>query len=66
MSYYGNVHNKSTATTGRDYSKIEGEGSVHSNDRETARELSSGLADCVSHGNEIAYEMHARSKGWIK
>lgn len=55
---YGNVYNKSTARSGKDYSSISGEGSVNSNDLETAERLASGLADCVSHGNEIAYEAH--------
>lgn len=64
--YYGKVYNKSTATSEKDYCRIEGEGSCRSNDLETARNLSSGLAECVDHGNQIAYEMHARSKGWIK
>jgi hypothetical protein len=63
---YGNVHNKSTARSGKDYCSINGEGSVHSNDLETARGLASGLAESLSHGNEIAYEIHAKSKGWIK
>jgi hypothetical protein len=63
---YGDVHNKSTASSGRDYCGIEGKGSVRSNDLETARGLASGLADSVNHANEIAYEMHARSKGWMK
>jgi len=61
---YGNVHNKSTFHSGKDYCSLEGEGSVHSNDLEIARELSSGLADCVSHGNQIVYEAHAKLKGW--
>jgi len=64
MSYYGKVHNKSTITTRKDYTKLEGEGSARSNDREIAREISSGLADCVSRANQIAYDAHKRSRGW--
>jgi hypothetical protein len=63
---YGKVYNKSTASSGKDYCKINGEGSARSNDLETARELSSNLADTVDHGNEIAYEAYAKSKGWMK
>jgi len=64
--YYGKINNKSTATSTKDYSRIEGEGSCRSNDRDTCRSLAEGLPACVDHGNQIAYEMHARSKGWIK
>jgi hypothetical protein len=60
---YGNVHNKSTVRSGKDYSSISGEGSVRSNDLETARGLASGLADSVNHANEIAYEAHIKSRG---
>jgi hypothetical protein len=63
---YGKVYNKSTASSGKDYCKINGEGSVHSNDLETARKLSSTLADTVDPGNEIVYEAFAKSKGWTK
>jgi hypothetical protein len=63
---YGNVHNKSTVKSNKDYCSINGEGSIHSNDLETARGLASGLAESLSHGNEIAYEVHAKSKGWMK
>ena len=64
MSYYGKIHNKSTVTTSRDYTRLEGEGSARSNDIEIAREISSGLADTVSRANSIAYEAHKRSMGW--
>ena len=64
--YYGKIHNKSTASSGKNYSKIEGRGSVRSNDLSTARSLAEGLASCVDHGNQIVYEIHARSKGWLK
>jgi len=57
---YGNVYNKSTVHSGKDYSSIEGEGSVRSNDLETARSLSSGLAESLEHSNEIAYEVHKK------
>ena len=60
---YGEVYNKSTVHSGKDYSSLSGEGSVRSNDLETARSLSSGLADSVSHSNEIAYEAHLKSRG---
>lgn len=63
---YGKVDNKSSVYSGKGFCKLEGEGSVRSNDLETARSLSSGLADSVNHNNEMAYEAHARSKGWIK
>jgi len=57
---YGKVYNKSTVREGKNYSSMHGEGSVHSNDLETARGLASGLADSVEHSNEIAYEAHKR------
>jgi len=60
---YGKVYNKSTARSGKDYSSLSGEGSVHSNDVETARSLASSLADSLSHGNEIAYEAHLKTRG---
>jgi len=60
---YGNVYTKNTARSGKDYSSIHGEGSVRSNDLETARSLSSGLADSVDHGNEMVYEAHLKSRG---
>lgn len=63
---YGKVYNKSTVHSEKEYSSLSGEGSVHSNDLDIASSLSSGLADSVGHANEIAYEAHARSKGWIK
>ncbi len=59
---YGKVYNKSTVHSGKDYSSISGEGSVRSNDLETARSLSSGLADSLNHSNEIAYEAHKRGE----
>lgn len=59
---YGNVYNKSTVHSGKDYSSIGGEGSVHSNDLETARSLSSGLAESLEHSNEIAYEAHIKKR----
>lgn len=61
---YGRISNKSTVREGDDYCSIHGEGSAHSNDLETARSLSSGLASSVEHSNEIAYDAHKRSKGW--
>jgi hypothetical protein len=61
---YGNLYNKSTVKTEREYCRMSGEGSVRSNDFETARGLSSGLADSLDHNNEIAYEAHVKSKGW--
>lgn len=64
MSYYGKVDNKSTITTGRNYTKLEGKGSARSNDKDIARSISSGLAGCVSRANEIVYEAHKRSMGW--
>lgn len=64
MSYYGKVHNKSTITTGRDYTKLHGEGSARSNDRDIASKISEGLADSVSKSNQIAYEAHCKSMGW--
>ncbi len=64
MSYYGKVHNKSTITTRKDYTKLVGEGSSRSNDRDIARSISDGLADCVNRANQIAYEAHKRSNGW--
>ena len=63
---YGKVHNRSTVRSGKDYCSINGEGSARSNDLETARSLASGLAESLSHTNEIAYEAHAKSKGWMK
>ena len=63
---YGKVHNSSTVRSGKDYCSINGEGSVHSNDLETARSLASGLVESLNHTNEIAYEAHAKSKGWMK
>lgn len=66
MSYYGKVHNKSTITSGRDYTKLEGEGSSRSNDKDIARSISSDLAGCVSRANEIVYEAHKKSMGWEK
>jgi hypothetical protein len=59
---YGNVYNKSTVHSGKDYSSISGEGSVHSNDLETARGLASGLAESLEHSNEIAYEAHLKRR----
>ncbi|MEM5782053.1 MAG: hypothetical protein QXD43_02545 [Candidatus Aenigmatarchaeota archaeon] len=61
---YGNTHLKSTVFTKGDYSSISGEGYISSNNLETARRLASGLADSLDHNNEIAYEIHKRSKGW--
>jgi hypothetical protein len=57
---YGKVYNKSTVRSERDYSSVSGEGSVHSNDLETARGLASGLAESLEHSNEIAYEAHKK------
>lgn len=59
---YGNVYNKSTVRSGKDYSSISGEGSVRSNDLETARGLASGLAESLEHSNEIAYEAHLKRR----
>ncbi|NIM47578.1 MAG: hypothetical protein GTN40_05490 [Candidatus Aenigmarchaeota archaeon] len=64
MSYYGKLHNKSTITTRKDYTKLEGLGSARSNDRDIAITISEGLADSVSRANQIAYEAHKRSMGW--
>jgi len=60
---YGKVYNKSTVRTEKDYCSLNGEGSVRSNDLETARSLASGLAETRSHTNEIAYETHGKLKG---
>ena len=57
---YGKVYNKSTIHSGKVYTSLSGEGAVRSNDLETAQSLSSGLADSVSHANEIAYEAHKK------
>lgn len=59
---YGNVYNKSTVYSGKEYSSLSGEGSVHSNDLETARGLASGLAESLEHSNEIAYEAHLKRR----
>ena len=64
MSYYGKLHNKSTITTKRNYTKLEGRGSARSNDRDIGRTISEGLADSVNRANQIAYEAHKRSMGW--
>jgi hypothetical protein len=57
---YGEIYNKSTVRSERDYSSIKGEGSVRSNDLETARGLASGLVESLEHSNEIAYEAHKK------
>ena len=64
MSYYGKVHTESTITTRKNYTKLEGSGSARSNDREIARSISEGLADCVGRSNQIVYDIHKRSMGW--
>jgi len=60
MTPYGKVYNKSTVTSDKNYSRVEGIGYVKSDDVKTVRSLASGLPDCVSHGNKIAYDLHVR------
>jgi hypothetical protein len=60
---YGKIHNKSAVYSSKDYCSLNGEGSVNSNDLETARSLSSGLSDSVEHSNAIAYEAHLKLRG---
>jgi len=60
---YGRVYNKSTVRSEKDYCSINGNGSVHSNDLETASRLASGLADSIDHSNIIAYEAHLKRRG---
>ena len=60
MPYYGKVDNKSTVTTFKEYTKLEGEGSARSNNIDIARKISEGLADSVGRANQIAYEAHLK------
>ncbi len=63
MSYYGKVYNKSTVTSNEKYASVEGEGRVSSNDLYIARGLAEGLVESVDHANQIAFELHMRTKG---
>jgi len=62
MTYYGKVDNKSTVTTYKNGASIDGEGSAKANHVEILRELSSGLVSSVDHANEIAYNIHIRTR----
>ena len=57
---YGSVRNRSTISIGKDYCSLNSDGSVRSNDIIVARSISSGMADSLGHGNEMAYDAHAR------
>ena len=64
--YYGKTDNKSTVRTSETKHEtrayISGEGSARSNEREILRELSSGLVSSIDHANQIAYDIHMRTK----